>query len=232
MTIYLLHGWAHHGQQEEKWALVRAELAKSGFETKLLKIPGLSASLEEVWHLDDYVKWLEQTLPSEPVILLGHSFGGQLAIRFAALFPQRVSQLILIDAAGRRPQNFTSKIKRFVFFYLAKWGKRITSADNWRTWFYRLVREKDYYIAPPQLRKTMSNILADEIVADLPKLTQSTLIIWGAWDKVTPLSQGKLFASRIANAKLEIIETARHSPQFTHPQEVAQIITVFLKGQQ
>ena len=83
--------------------------------------------------------------------------------------------------------------------------------------------------APLLLRKTMKNVLKEEIRGDLQKINPPTLIIWGEKDKTTPIKHAQLEAEKIENAQLKIIKGARHSPQFTHMEEVFNLIISFLK---
>lgn len=50
--------------------------------------------------LDDLLAVMDEISPSEPIILLGHSLGAGLLMLMAALFPQRVSKLVLIEGLG------------------------------------------------------------------------------------------------------------------------------------
>src|SRR3989338_4234164 len=97
--IIILHGWAY---STDKWRPFIEELKKSGVKSKMIKIPGLTSPLDQVWNLDDYVEWLKKNLSKEKgkVILLGHSNGGRIALAFSAKYPEKVGKLILIDSAG------------------------------------------------------------------------------------------------------------------------------------
>jgi pimeloyl-ACP methyl ester carboxylesterase len=75
----------------------------------------------------------------------------------------------------------------------------------------------------------MNNLISTDLKPILSKIAIPTLIIWGREDKITPLSDGKLMHQLIEDSKLEIIENARHSPQFTHSNIVTNIIFNILK---
>ncbi len=229
-TVFILHGWSVSEQNEAKWADFRAELERLGVQSKFLPIPGLSSPLEEVWELDDFAQWLAGELSDEPVVLLGHSFGGQIAVRFARQHPERVSRLILIDSAGIRDHSLLPTLKRFVFLQAAKVGKLFFHSAFLRTLMYRLAREGDYATAPPLLRRTMSNILDDEVIADLPHISQETLLIWGEQDRVTPLHLADQFVQALPHATLQIIPDARHSPQFSHVNQAVSLVAAFVQA--
>ena len=227
-SIYILHGWAVDQHNRDKWLPLLDLLAKKGIKAKFLAIPGLTAPLDEVWGLQDYVDWLGAELPKKGAVnLLGHSFGGQISIRYAAQNPERVSQFVLVDSAGIRDHSVKAVLKRRVFWLAAKVGKVFFRFDAARSILYKLARERDYQNAPPLLRRTMSTILDDEVVADLPLVKAQTLLIWGADDMVTPLKTARLKERLIENANLEVINGARHSPQFTHTEQVADLVSNF-----
>ncbi|MFZ1721258.1 MAG: alpha/beta hydrolase [Microgenomates group bacterium] len=229
--IYILHGWAVDPENEQKWSVFRQFLEEKDIETEFLGLPGLTTTLSESWTLADYVAWLDSKLPEgESVILLGHSFGGQLAIRFASLYPDKISKLILIDSAGIRDTNPLVVAKRAIFLVLAKIGSFLTKSPIARTLLYKVIQEKDYLEASPTLRATMRSVLHDQVLKDLPKIASPTLIVWGKFDSQTPLRLGKKFHAMIVNSEFKVIESARHSPQFTHPAMTAQVINTFIEN--
>ena len=221
--IIILHGWT---QNLDKWREFLQVLEKSGITYILPKIPGLTESLEKVWGLSDYVNWLKNIVEKEKekVVLVGHSNGGRIALAFANLFPEKVEKLILIDSAGIYHNELPLKIKRAVFKTIAKIGKRITSSKTLKNLLYKFAGESDYKSLNENVKQTMINLISSDLKSILPKIETSTLIIWGREDKITPLSNGILMNSLIKNSRLEIIDNARHSPMFTNPKHVADLI--------
>jgi len=221
--IFILHGWAY---STEKWEPFVEALKQQGFEPVLLKIPGLTAPLKEVWKLEDYVAWLKDIVDREKgkVILLGHSNGGRINLAFTAKYPEKVEQLILIDSSGIYHNELPLRLKRLMFGLVAKMGKKVKEIKPVRKLFYQFVAEHDYEKADPILRQTMRNLINSDLLEVLHKISVPTVIIWGGNDKVTPVKDGTLMHKKIKNSSLHIIEIARHSPQFTHVEEVIKII--------
>ena len=227
-TLIILHGWSY---STDKWEPFLKALKEKGVEYKMPKIPGLTAPLGNVWTLDDYVFWLEkQTADSKkPITILGHSNGGRIAAAFAAKFPEKVSHLVLIDSAGIIRKNLKTMLKKRLFDAIAKLGKRVTNLDSIRNLFYKAVGEQDYNKANPILKKTMLNLISQDLTPVFSKLTTPTLIVWGDNDKVTPISDGRKIHGLISGSKFEIIKNARHSPQFTNSKKIADLVTQFIK---
>jgi pimeloyl-ACP methyl ester carboxylesterase len=221
--IYILHGWAY---TTEKWEPFIEALENKGLEVVLLKIPGLTTPLGKVWKLDDYVNWLESELATEveKVVLLGHSNGGRICLSFAAKYPEKVKGMILIDSAGIYHNELPIKIKRLVFGGLARFGRKISNSEMARKLLYKMTRESDYERANPLLRMTMRNLITTD-VSDLFHLIRlPVVIIWGEKDFITPLKDGRLMKNALVNSELFVISGAKHSPMFTHVEEVIKIV--------
>lgn len=228
--IYILHGWAIDENNEKKWDEFRSSLSKESIETKFLPLPGLSTKLDKVWGVEDYVNWLNKQLPEkEKVILLGHSFGGQISSCFAAQYPEKVEKLILIDSAGIIDRSAKKVIKRFVFGLVAKIGKKFFKHYFFQRVLYKLAREKDYVQANKIQKEIMKKVINFEVLDYLPQIEAPTLIIWGKNDTATSLKLGHIFKQEIKNSSFKVVDGARHSPQFTHTQETVSIIVKFLK---
>ena len=220
--VYILHGWAY---STEKWKPFLKLLGEGGLDYELLKIPGLTAPLDRVWELSDYVDWLKSEVDknASKVVLLGHSNGGRISLAFARIYPTKVSHLILIDSAGIYHKDIFLQIKRLTFGSLANF-KRIINNTFLRDLFYKIVREYDYNRASPIMKKVLQNLIESDVDNPLEKVNVPTLIIWGERDNITPLSDGKLMNNLIRNSRLFIIKGAKHSPQFTNTQEVFDIL--------
>jgi pimeloyl-ACP methyl ester carboxylesterase len=90
---------------------------------------------------------------------------------------------------------------------------------------YRFTREHDYENASPIVRETMLNLIRSDLQHEFPLIKTPTTIIWGAEDRVTPLSDGEVIHKGIMGSTLHVVNGARHSPMFTHVEEVVEIIT-------
>ncbi|MBI4089734.1 MAG: alpha/beta hydrolase, partial [Candidatus Levybacteria bacterium] len=181
---------------------------------------------KKVLNISNYIYWLKQILDKEKgkVILLGHSNGGRISLNFVSKYPEKIDRLILIDSAGIYHNELLLRIKRLFFSALAKIGKRLTTSPTLRNFLYKLTGESDYKNASKRMGKTMVNLIKSDALLNLSTITVPTLIIWGENDKTLPLRDGEKMHELIKNSKLKVIKNARHSPQLTHPVEVANII--------
>ena len=230
MKALILHGWTYSrtgNDPLEKWQPFIKLLESNGIKCNLPQIPGITKDINQIWTVDKYIDWLKEKICKEKVILIGHSNGGRISLAFASKYPEKIDKLILIDSAGIYHNELPLRIKRFIFRNLAKVGKKISDSENLRRLIYKVAREGDYSNATTAQQKTMVGLINTDLTEILKEIKTPTLIIWGREDRVTPLSDGLLMQRLIKDSKLKIID-ARHSPQFTHPKEVAKIINEYI----
>jgi pimeloyl-ACP methyl ester carboxylesterase len=120
LPVVLLHGWAlgHHTYRE-----VVQRIAGQGARVWAPALPGFAGTHDlpsKDFTLGGYGRWLDSFLRvvglEEKVVVVGHSFGGGVAIRFAHDHPDRVRSLVLVNSIGgsswRRGQTLTSIAER------------------------------------------------------------------------------------------------------------------------
>ena len=221
--IFILHGWTYSLDKWDKFALL---LTQNGFAPIFLKIPGLTEESNQIWDIQKYSNWLNGKLSEEKskVILLGHSNGGRIAAFFAVEHPEKIQNLILINAAGIYHKELFLQIKRFVFGTITGIGKKFTSSETLKNFLYYIAGERDYQKASPNMKLSMINLSHHDLTPYFQKIKVPTLIIWGENDKITPISDANLMHKLISGSKLKVIKEARHSPFYTHPAEVVEVI--------
>ena len=117
--IILLHGWGASSTIFESIT----NILKTKYTIYTIDLPGFGKSDEpdKPYNLDDYVDLLYQFIIDLDIynpILLGHSFGGRIAIKFASLY--NVSKLILVDSAGLKQKNFIKTKTKILLYKLKK----------------------------------------------------------------------------------------------------------------
>ena len=235
-TLIVLHGWQ---SSKEKWQKVKDLLEKEGIEAIVPDIPGFKPETEltRVWTLDDYVEWFNNFSQERTgFFLLGHSFGGRIAIKFASQYPCRLQGLLLVSAAGiKKQQNFFGKIvtKGAELVKKFKIEEMPFSKGLWRLFrkfFYRyILRKTDYFNTSGFLKETIKNILDEDLVHLFPKIMVPTNIIWGEKDKITPIADAHFMKEQIKFSELEVMPGIGHTPQLEKPELLAEKIIKFLK---
>lgn len=235
-VILILHGW---GGSSDSWEKIQEILAEKGYKVICPDLPGFGKSQppKNPWSVSDYVKWtvdFVQAQGLEKFFLLGHSFGGRVAIKIAAHHPEKVDKLILCASGGIKHEP---GLKTKIIFLMAKvgntiFGQRVLARfkDKAQNLFYVFLRNKDYVKAKGVMRETIKNVLAEDLSSYLPRIGTKTLIIWGKKDKILPVEDAYLFNKNIEGSGLEILPEARHSPHLENPEKLSNIIISFIKG--
>lgn len=104
MPVVLLHGWA---LAQHTYRRAIEAVAAEGCMVIAPALPGFGGTAElpgSSFSLAGYAAWLGELLDTigidEPVVVIGHSFGGGVAIRFAHDQRQRVRKLVLVNSIG------------------------------------------------------------------------------------------------------------------------------------
>lgn len=234
-AILILHGW---GGSSDSWIKVQEILAKQGYKVICPDFPGFGKSNTppEPWGVDDYVKWVNNFVHFqnlEKFSLLAHSFGGRIGIRFATKYPEKLNNLILCDSAGIKHPPLPHQR---IFWILAKIGNALFSRkpfirfkDGARNALYTMARRKDYLKADGTMKETIKQILADDLISNLPQIKLPTLIIWGQRDRMVPLKDAYTMREKIKNSELVILPKVGHSLHLEVPEKLAEIILNFLR---
>lgn len=232
-TILILHGW---GSRSDSWSNVKEILQNQGYNVIVPDLPGFgkSAPLSQIWSVDNYVEWVDNFIKkrnynNQKIFLLGHSFGGRIAIKFAAKYPEKTQKLILCSAAGITPRP---KIKIAIFNLLSKIGNLMFSLPFLkifqrpaRKFIYFLSKDRDYYYLQNEtMRQTFKRVISEDLTNYLFQIKVPTLIIWGERDKLTPIADAYKMHQQIKNSVLKIIPQGKHSLYLQHPEELANII--------
>jgi len=165
-------------------------------------------------------------------ILIGHSFGGQVAAKFCAICPKKVDKLVLCAAAVVRKPRLGSR--QLVAKYLAK-TKIIFQNIPFgiypvlRKIVYRIAGTRDYAQLQGVMAQTFLNVVGESVIESAKRIKTLTLIVWGDKDRETPTEDAREINNAIAGSRLEIIPDAGHKLHRTHAQILAEKIINFLK---
>jgi pimeloyl-ACP methyl ester carboxylesterase len=231
----ILHGW---GGSSDSWKKVIEILERENIKVIAPDFPGFGKSKTppQAWALQNFVDWLKEFLEKlkiEKFFLLGHSFGGRVAIKFSLSFPEKIKALILVNSAGIKQKWGPKEI---LIFYLALLGNAFFAKsflrrfkDKARNLFYRFFRDRDYGRAKEQMKETMKKVIEEDLLPVLDKIKVKTFIIWGEKDNIVPLKFGKIFKEKIKNSELIIFPKVRHSPHLEIPEEFSKKLIEILK---
>jgi pimeloyl-ACP methyl ester carboxylesterase len=213
--IVILPGW---GGSHETWQDF-VDMLKEKYLVSVIDLPcfGAVPCPDSVWGVGEYAKYVKEKLTEykgEQVVLLGHSFGGQIAAYVAARNPNSCAGLILSGAAVYRPNRY---VKRGILWVVAKIGKiifRIPFVERFDVWakkvLYRAVDSPDYRHTEGIQRDIFIKIIRQNMSKELGNIHRKTLVVSGNKDRYVPLRFSKRIHRHIPNSRLEIIPGGTH----------------------
>lgn len=248
--VVMVHGFAGWAFC---WRAQRAALAASGYRVVTVDQLGYGASERVAGPVYDTQTQAEALLAALDALgvgaahLVGHSFGGRVAMQLALLRPDRVRSLTLICpeafTPGRPPVAAVVRapiVGQALAYYslapsLVAVGLRsLSGSAAWVT-----PEAAAGYAAPLYVR---GSVAAQVWQARSPKdgplpvpqrlaeLTQPALLIWGERDTVFPAQEGRRLAQIMPRARLQVLPGVGHLPYEERPEEVSASILGFLRA--
>ncbi len=246
LPIVLLHGTSASLHTWNGWA---AELSKT---RRVLRfdLPGFALTGPQpqgdysMAAYSRFVLGMLDQLGIQRCVLAGNSLGGQIAWATALQAPQRVGQLVLIDAAGYPMDSESVPI-----------GFKIARMPGLR-WLVQSVLPRglieqsvrNVYAQPDRVTPELVDLYYDitrragnraalgqrmdqrdtSQVARLKDLKMPTLILWGAQDRLIPPRYGQAFAKDIADSQLVVLDGLGHVPHEEDPARSLAALQPFL----
>jgi proline iminopeptidase len=197
---------------------------------------------------------LRQGLGFEKWAVLGHSFGGNVALEYALRYPQSLTHLLLMDTGGDQwwvnqnapellaKRGFSaSAVKAARRFYNGQMtpGEFTPTVMRFlRGYFYRLSFARMAYemtfgprarMRPEATIFGYRELLNGWTVMDrLSEVHVSTLVLAGRYDFLFPPEHQAILADRIPNAQLRLIERAGHNPQEEQSDVTIEVVRRYL----
>lgn len=202
--VLALHGWGRRGNDF-------AEVF-DGYSGMAPDLPGFGASPapDQVIGAEAYADIVAGILDffDRPPVVVGHSFGGRVAVCLAAKHPDRVGPLVLTGVplirleTGRRP----SPVYRF-----ARWLNRMGIVSD-----ERMEKEKrkrgsdDYRAVSGVMRDILVKVVNETYEGQLMRITVPVQMLWGERDQEVPLSVAEAAQALIPDSSLEVLHGVGH----------------------
>ncbi len=229
--MILMHGW---GCDSSALSLFE-RVAMEHHTVYNLDLPGFGKSDEPTtpWGVEEYTHMLEQfvgALNLHNPILLGHSFGGRIAILYASRNP--VEKLVLVDSAGLKPKRSLKYYCKVYSFKLAKWFLPTVMNRRKAQDIIEKMRSSrgsyDYNNCSPMMRKVMVKVVNSDLRWALPKIQAPTQLIWGENDTATPMRDARIMNKLIPNVGLVSFPGAGHFSFVDNPFQSAAVVRRFI----
>lgn len=227
--LCIIPGW---GGNKETWKEF-IEQAEDFFDVRCIELPCFGGVVcpHTAWGIDQFAEYVHQQLveikkenPHNKIILLGHSFGGQVATLVAKKYPHTFDELVLIAPAIVRPKR---RIKRTIFGTAAKILKLIlhtnqhnTNTSELKKKIYNAFFSPDYTDTSGIKREIFKKVIREDVQEALPHIEQDVLLFWGKRDSYTPLRHGKKIAQKLKKVELIIFPNGKHGLHHTHTKDI------------
>ena len=191
--------------------------------------------------LDEFLLKLNVT----QCIVAGNSLGGSIAWNYAIASPEKVKQLILLDASGypKKDEKGSLGFKLAGIPVLNQALKHISPISLIRKSledaFYnkslvtaQMVEQYHDMLLRAGNRAAVLELFQHPMKADATKIktiTQPTLIIWGKEDQLISYKNAALFKQDIQNSQILVLDKVGHIPMEEAPNQVATAILEFIK---
>lgn len=231
--VLMLHGW---GSSVDAWRGIINSL-KGVCRFIALDFPGCGQSGMPKAPLttDDYsnlvLEFLKVINVQNP-ILIGHSHGGRVIMKLCGEGKINPPKIVFIDAAGLKPKkSFKSQVKVRTF-KTVKFFLTLPVINKYTTDTLNKARahfgSSDYNNAPAVMRRTLVNLVNDDMTDIVRNIKCPTLLIWGDCDTATPLYMAKKLEELIPDAGLCVLKGTGHFSFIEKPFEAIAILKSFL----
>ena len=219
--VVLLHGlsgssrwWSRNiDALAAKYLVAAVDLVGFGKNRRFFGLPTLLPPFEEVASL--LARWIETF--GEPVHVIGHSMGGQIAIRLAAERPDLVRSLVLVNAAGM-PFRFDPRPHLRAGTKPPYGGPGIA----------RVLAPDFLRAGPTSVAVAGARVVREDLREMMHAIRVPTLLVWGENDPLVPLLYGEAMQQEIAGSRLVVIPRAAHVAMWDAPAEFNRIVLEFL----
>jgi pimeloyl-ACP methyl ester carboxylesterase len=242
-TLVLVHGF---GESLLAWRAVFDRLATAA-DVIALDLPGFGLSSKPAGgyatdSLAADVLGALRALGVRRCVLVGHSLGGAVVAAAALQDPDLVRGTVLVDAALVGTPAPVTEARRsdsgatapFIASYEAL-RTRLTEPHD-PDWLAETDSARAYAPADdPAYRAAISAVLRDFDFAWLTERRAAdwhlpTLVLWGEYDQIFPLADGRKLADRLPGARFRVIARSWHRPHVERPDETAGAIADFVAG--
>ena len=227
----LIHGLGNLGMKD--WFSIIPTLEKK-YHVIAMDLPGfgLSSAAKGRFLPTNYAHVVDSIIEhytNKRVIVMGHSMGGAVALRYTELFQNSVQQLILVDVAGLLEKSaFIKHIASFEFGdeistpmkFLMERVNSISSSmiesGTKSTLLSDFLQSNDYawdmVVSDSSNMNAALSLVEEDFNHAVNQVSVPVNIIWGGKDNIAPLRTGKVLNKKMKNVHLQVIEGAGHVP--------------------
>jgi pimeloyl-ACP methyl ester carboxylesterase len=223
--VLALHGWARtHRDFDGVVAAIEGDGPADGpadppLDAIALDLAGFGSAPAppEPWGTPEYARAVALVMAdmAPRIVIVGHSFGGRVALHLAAGWPDRVHALVLTGVPLRPPETGRRPSRRF---RLARRLHRAGLIGEGRMEAFRQRHgSADYRNAEGVMRQVLVKTLAERYDEALASIRCPVELVWGDDDADAPLEMARAASASLAHASWTVCAGAGHLTPLTVP---------------
>jgi len=208
------------------WARVHRDFDATfeGLDAIAVDLPGFGASPAppEAWGAAEYAAALLPVLDEMalPAVVVGHSFGGRVAVNLAARYPERVSALVLTGVPLLRRPGAASAKPALAYRAGRTLHRRGLLGQRTMEILRRRYGSSDYRAATGVMRQVLVRVVSETYEEQLAAVTCPTDLVWGAEDAEVPVAVAEAARRALSTATLTVVQGGGHLLPLTAPGEL------------
>ena len=247
--LVMLHGWGMHSglwspllpRLTERYRLHLVDLPGHGYSDALAPPLSLRKIVEAV------ALAITETSVPDPLMIFGWSLGGQVALEWARLHPERIGALVLMSTTPSFVQRadwphamtettlrqFADELRvahrptlqRFVTLQVQGSEHAREVLASLRSQLFARGEP-----SPQAMCDSIELLASSDLRPEIGVISQPALVIAGDRDTITPVAASRWLAGALPNASLTVVPGAAHAPFLSHPDAVVAALDAFAEG--
>jgi len=249
--VILIHGLGQLGMQD--WFSIIPTLEKN-YHVIALDLPGfgLSSAANGRFLPTNYARVIaainrqyNSQDNKRKAIIIGHSMGGAVGLRYTELYETQVKQLILINTAGILEKSAfikhiatfehnddDSSFRQLQIEGINEVSSSMVEAGTKNTAITNLLQDNDsvwdWLVSDSSNMNAALSLVDEDFSQAVYQITVPVNIIWGDKDNIAPLRTGRVLNKQMNDARLQVIKGAGHVPMKSHPTEFLRTLEIAL----
>jgi pimeloyl-ACP methyl ester carboxylesterase len=210
--LIMMHGWGQNLRALQPMAELLADQAR----IHLLDLPGFGKTPPppEDWNTTQYADRVLAYLDEQEINrtdLLGHSFGGRVAMRLAHKYPDRVRSIIMINSGGLQRQRTLQQQLRGQWIKTMRNVFKVSPINRQQLldWHSQKYGSRDYLNAGV-LQGTLVKTVSEDVTDIVQQIQAPVLLLWGEADTETPVEMAYRYHSLFPKSELITVPRRDH----------------------
>lgn len=246
-TVVLVHGIGEAGARD--WYGVIPALTQR-YHVIAFDLPGFASSEHRNQSFTPlmYAAFIQHVVRERlrgPFVLVGHSLGGAVALRYTSIWPNDVRRLVVVDAAGilyrsalakevmalsgggKAPANIWQRSAKAIAGKMVDQFGRVP-LDLDAIWGAQTARR--IWLGSNSAKIAALALIDEDFSRLLDRVTVPTAILWGSADNVAPPRTARLLAARLPDASLTWMDKVGHEPMHQAPDQFVPLLQAAIAG--